>query len=105
MNEIKYHLEISYYSLRNVTIVIIELKRGTTSFQFPVYKFRRNAKTFRINIALKLGTQLSISIAIFQVFSMTRQCFELTTSHSGGEHSYTITLPVGRPRKLFQGHL
>ena len=47
-----------------------------------------------IDIALKLGAQLSISIAIFQVFGMTRLWLELTTFRSGGEHS-TFTLPVG----------
>ena len=36
----------------------------------------------------------SISIAIFQVFGMTRLWLELTTSRSGGERS-TFTLPVG----------
>ena len=47
-----------------------------------------------IDIALKLGAQLSIPIAIFQVFGITRLWIELTTSRFGGERS-TILLPVG----------
>ena len=46
-----------------------------------------------IDIALKLGAQLSISTAIFQVFGMTRLRFELTTSRSS-EKCSTFTLPV-----------
>ena len=45
-------------------------------------------------LSISLGAQLSISITIFQVFSMTRLWLELTTSRSGGERS-TFTLPVG----------
>ena len=48
-----------------------------------------------IDIALKFGAQLSISINIFQVFGMTQLWMELTTFRSGGERS-TFTLPVGR---------
>ena len=44
-----------------------------------------------IDIVLKLGAQLSILTAIFQVFGLTRLWFKLTTSGSGCECS-TITL-------------
>ena len=65
-----------------------------TQESFTQHLPTRQPPLWFIDIALKLGAQLSISITIFQVFGMTRLWLELTTFRSGGEHS-TCTLPVG----------
>ena len=51
--------------------------------------FTRQPPLWFIDIALKVGAKLSISITVFQVFGMTRLWLELTTFRSGGEHSTT----------------
>ena len=59
---------------------------------FTQHLSTRQPPLWFIDIALKLGAQLSISITIFQVFGMTRLWIELTTFRSVA--STLPTLPV-----------
>ena len=56
-----------------------------------------------IDIALKLGAQLSISITIFQGFGMTWLWIELTTSRSDGFFQSRYSRHLGVPQNMHQG--